>query len=100
MKIAVIGQVRVPAGAIDRARPAMRAMLEATRAEEGCISYAFAQDVIDPDLVRISEVWESRAHLSAHFATPHMASWRAALGAIGTSDRQVTAYELASEETV
>ena len=59
MKIAVIGEFRLPAGAFDDARPVMRTMLEATRAEAGCISYAFAQDVLEPDLVRISEVWES-----------------------------------------
>ena len=32
MKIAVIGEFRLPAGAFDDARPVMRTMLEATRA--------------------------------------------------------------------
>ena len=100
MKIAVIGEFRLPAGTFDDARPVMRTMLEATRAEEGCISYAFAQDVLEPDLVRVSEVWESIEHLGAHAATAHMAEWRAAHGRIGISGRSVVSYAIASERAV
>lgn len=100
MKVAVIGEFRLPAGTFDASRPVMRTMLEATRAEEGCISYAFAQDALEPDLVRVSEVWESIEHLAAHAATPHMAEWRAALGRIGISGRSVISYTIASERAV
>lgn len=93
-KLAVIGTVRVPPEAIEAARPAMAAMLEATRAEPGCVSYSYAEDVIDPGLVRVAELWRSQADLDAHFATPHMAVWREALGKVGILSRDLMVYEI------
>lgn len=89
----IAGTVRIPDGAIDRARPAMAAMLAASRAEDGCFAYNYAQDVLDPCVIHISERWRDRAALDAHFATPHMAAWRAQFGAIGISDRDLALYE-------
>ncbi|WP_367185860.1 putative quinol monooxygenase [Sphingomonas bacterium] len=89
----IVGTVRIPDGAIDRARPAMAAMLAASRAEDGCLAYNYAQDVLDPCVIHISERWRDRAALDAHFATPHMAAWRAQFGAIGIGDRDLTLYE-------
>ena len=67
----------------------MAAMLAASRAEDGCLAYNYAQDVLDPCVIHISERWRDRAALDAHFATPHMAAWRAQFGAIGISDRDL-----------
>jgi quinol monooxygenase YgiN len=90
--ILIMGTVRIPDGAIDRARPAMTAMLAASRAEEGCLAYSYAQDVIDPGLIHVAERWRDRAALDAHFRAPHMAEWRAQFGAIGISDRNLMLF--------
>lgn len=98
--LAIIGHVRVDPAKVDGARAAMRAQIEATLAEEGCIAYSYAIDVLDPGLIRVSELWESREHLAAHFKAPHMATWRAVLAGIGISERRITAYPLGEPEEV
>lgn len=75
-------------------RPAIQAMIEASRAEDGCILYAFAEDVLQPGVIRISEKWESWDALKAHGATDHMATWRAALADIEILGRDVVAFEM------
>lgn len=98
--IIIAGTVRIPSGAIEAARPAMEKMLSASRAEPGCIRYSYALDVLDDGLVHVSEAWIDREALAAHFHTPHMAEWRAALTEIGVSDRNLRLYETDEGESV
>jgi len=71
--IIIMGTVRISADRINEARPAMAAMVAASRAEPGCRLYAYAEDLLEPGLIRVSEQWIDQAALSAHFETPHMA---------------------------
>ena len=91
--IVVAGQFRFPAERMDEARPVMRDVITATRAEAGCIVYAYAEDVLDFGLIRVSELWQSRAQLDAHMQTPHMATWQRERAALGLSERRITVYE-------
>ena len=91
--IIIMGTVRIPESAIDRVRPAMETMLAASRAEDGCHTYNYAQDVLDPCVIHVSERWRDRAALKAHFESPHMAQWRAASAGLGLSDRNLALYE-------
>ena len=95
--IVIEGTVRLPVANIDTARPAMLAMVSASRAEEGCIDYAYAFDLVDPGLVCVTERWESRAALEAHFKTSHMAMWRQSFPALGITDRSLRLYEADAE---
>ena len=73
------------------------AMVEATNAEAGCLHYSFAQDIADPDLIRISERWESQEALAAHSASAHMAAFNRAMGGVqreGADLRLYTAEEV------
>lgn len=54
----IIGTVRLPAANLERALPAMRAMVEASRAEPGCLEYGYAQDVLVPGLIHVKEALE------------------------------------------
>ena len=89
----IMGTIRIPDGAIDTARAAMTAMLTASRAEDGCLAYSYAQDILDPRTIHVSERWRDRAALDAHFRTEHLAAWRAQFGALGITDRDLTLYE-------
>ncbi|WP_225204760.1 putative quinol monooxygenase [Novosphingobium huizhouense] len=91
--IIVLGTVRVPVENIAAILPAMERVVEATRAEDGCIAYAYAQDMLEPGLIHIAEKWRDRAALSAHFATPHMAAWAAERADLGLHDRQIRCFE-------
>ncbi|MEN9718829.1 MAG: hypothetical protein RIQ99_1707 [Pseudomonadota bacterium] len=92
MAVLVVGQFRIPAQRMDEARPLMRKVMLATRAEAGCIEYNYAEDVLDPGLIRVSEVWESRAHLDAHFRTLHMAVWAEERAGLGLTGRDIKVY--------
>ena len=97
MTLIIAGTVRVPPEKIEAFKPHMLAMLAASRVEDGCLEYAYAQDVADPGLVRVYEAWRDQAALDAHFQTPHMATWRANWPSFGVSDRKLMAYETATE---
>ncbi|MEL6858798.1 MAG: putative quinol monooxygenase [Pseudomonadota bacterium] len=91
--IIVEGSARIPEGAWDQAEAAMKAMIVASRFEEGCIEYAYSRDLIDRNLLRIIERWKDKAALQSHFAEPHMAAFRAVLAEIGPQDLKVRMYE-------
>ena len=97
MTLIIAGVVRAPPENLEGLRPHMLAMLAASRAEEGCLEYAYAEDIADPGLIRVFEVWRDQAALDAHFQTPHMAEWRSHWPQFGVSDRRLFAYEIASE---
>ena len=100
MSLIIAGTIRVPPERLDAFRPHMIAMLEASRAEDGCLVYSYAEDVAEPGLIRVFEVWRDQAALDAHFQTPHLAAWRAAWPEFGVSDRRLIAYEVASQRAV
>ncbi len=91
--IVVVGQFRLPAARMNEARPVMAKVMLATRAEDGCVQYNYAEDVLDPGLIRVSEVWASRAQLTAHMQTPHMALWVQERAALGLTERSITVFE-------
>ncbi|HEY2357314.1 MAG TPA: putative quinol monooxygenase [Phenylobacterium sp.] len=97
MTLIIAGTVRVPPSNLAGLKPHMEAMLAASRAEDGCLEYSYAEDVAEPGLVRVFEAWRDQAALDAHFKTEHMAAWRAAWPSFGVSDRRLFAYEVASQ---
>lgn len=97
MTLVIAGTVRVPAENLEAFRPHMLAMLEASRAEDGCITYSYAEDVAERGLIRVFEAWRDQAALDAHFQTSHMATWRSHWPVFGVSDRRLSAYDIAAE---
>lgn len=83
----VLAKAHVGEGALAPAMKAIADMVAASNAEDGCIAYAFTQDVLQPHVIHIVEKWRDDAALAAHFATPHMAAFGAAIADL---DFQVT----------
>ena len=100
MSVIIAGTVRVAPERLAGFRPHQDAMLAASRAEDGCITYSYAVDVQDPGLIRVFEQWRDQAAIDAHFQAPHMAVWRAAGAEFGVYDRQLSLYEVASERAL
>lgn len=90
----VAGEAVIEAGAFDRVIDATRRMIMETRKEDGCLSYSFAQDLVDPTVIRIFELWRDQEALNAHFRTPHMAAFNAALAGIEVKSITVKTYEI------
>ena len=97
MTVIVAGTVRVPPENLPAFRPHQDAMLAASRAEDGCLVYSYAEDVAERGLIRVFEAWRDQAAIEAHFQAPHMAEWRAAWPQFGVSDRRLSLYEVAAE---
>ncbi len=93
----VAAEVVVEEGALNGVQEALGTMEEETRKEAGCLTYAFSVDVNDPTMVRIFERWESMDALAAHFKTPHMAAFGAALSVIQPKSMDITVYEVEKE---
>ena len=89
--IIVTGAVRFGNGEIERLRSALVRNVEASRKEGGCKTYAYAVDLIDPNLLRIAEMWDDEAALDAH--TRNMAELMKPLEGAKIEAMSVTAYQ-------
>ena len=96
--IAVLGSFRFPPETVEQARPLMRAVIAATLAEPGCRTYSYAEDVTEPGCFRVTELWDSREALSAHFGMPHMREWVEQRAALGFFDRRIALHEICATE--
>ena len=95
--IAVIGNMRFPAGNMAALLPHVQELVRQTNAHDGCIAYDVGQDVLDPGLLRFSELWPDQASLDRHIAAPHIAPWRQACQDCGIMDRSFAVYDVAGE---
>jgi quinol monooxygenase YgiN len=78
----VIGTIRVAPEAVARMRPVMEELAAATRQEDGCIEYGCAEDLLDPGLIHVKEIWRDQVALDRHRDTPHTARAREAMGGL------------------
>ncbi len=70
----------------------MERVIAASREEPGCLSYSYAEDILDPGLIRVSEAWVNGDVLARHFETPHMAAWKEEREQLGMTERTVTMH--------
>ena len=89
----VTGVVEVAPEGADALKAAAVEMARATRAEDGCITYAFWQDLEQDNRFRVYEEWRDLPALEAHFHAPHMAVFRDAVGKAGLLSRQIHRFE-------
>lgn len=54
----------------------MEELVAKSRAEPGVLAYTFATDILDPELIRIFEIYEDQAALEFHMASSHFQAWR------------------------
>jgi quinol monooxygenase YgiN len=78
--IVIAGSLKIKSESVADMQAAAQTLVLATRAEAGCISYVFSQDVEDPTVFRFFEEWESDEALGSHFTQPHMAAFGAVIG--------------------
>ena len=96
----IVGTIRLPPDRISDARPFMKRMVEATRAELGCHDYCYAEDVLDPGLVHVKELWSDRDALDRHFSSDHIREWRASWPDLGIGSRQLVLYEVDAPQQI
>ena len=94
--VSVIVRIQLSAESAPAYAEAAKAVVAATRQEDGCEWYGIASDVTDPCVVWISEQWASQTHLDAHLKTPHVAAFLEACAALEILDMEVRRYEVSS----
>lgn len=72
---------------------AISSMETASREEAGCLDYTFSVELNNPNVLRITEKWQSLDDLKAHFETPHMAGFQSTMGNHPPANLEVSFYE-------
>ncbi len=92
--IVIAGTMRVRTDRRDEATAAMQRVVTATHEEPGNRAYRYSWDLDDPGVVHVFEEWESPDALDAHFQTPHIAEFGAALGELVDGEVSFQRYEV------
>ena len=82
---------------VDAFVEAAKAIIAASRAEPGCISYTLYQDPYDRSVFFFFEEWKSQAAIDFHFATPHFKEFGAKLKDLSAGPASITIYSCSSE---
>lgn len=91
--IVVSGTMDVAPEGVDAMKEAAASMAVETRQEQGCIVYAFWQNIEHPSQFRVYEEWEDMDCLKAHAKSAHMAAYREKLKNIGVLSRDINLFE-------
>jgi len=91
--IVINAAIQADAATIDAMKAAITKMEVASLAEAGCHDYCFSQELSNPTRMRITERWESMEALAAHFKTPHMAEFQAAMAAHPPKGMELHCYD-------
>jgi quinol monooxygenase YgiN len=75
--VTLLVQLRAKRGQHLMLQSELRALIQPTRKEEGCLQYDLHRALDDPNLFLLHEVWASREHHQAHRQTPHFLRWDA-----------------------
>jgi quinol monooxygenase YgiN len=90
--ILIVGTIRLPPENLSAARPFMIRMIQASRGEDGCLDYSYAEDVAEPGLIHVKERWRDQDALDRHFKAGHIGEWRGAWPDLGIGERNLVAY--------
>ncbi len=91
--IAVIGSMKFPPENIAALLPHVQELVRQTNANDGCIAYDVGQDIIEPGVLRFSEIWPDQESFDRHIAAPHIAPWRDACQTYGILSRDFGLYD-------
>ena len=80
---------------MEKVLEAGQTMIAASRKEAGCLDYTYSRDITSDTAMRFFELWKDQAALDTHFAEPHMAVFREALGAVDIAAIDIKIYDVA-----
>ncbi|MCD6023540.1 MAG: putative oxidoreductase [Fibrobacteria bacterium] len=95
-KVAVLGTFRFPPERIPEVLVPLKALVDATHENDGCIAYDVAEDLYDKGLIRMSELWPDHESLEKHLRAPHIEPWRQAVGELGLISREFMVYDVSN----
>ncbi len=90
----VIARVKARPDYVAQVRDVLRALVDATRQEPGCLSYELLQNNSDPTEFVFVERWANAPAEQAHFVTPHLLSAIQQLVGLLASEPQISRYHV------
>jgi len=94
--ILVLGRVEFHPDDFEAVKPLAATLMRETAKEDGCIKYSFAEDLVEPNCLQLSECWRDDAALRAHLLSAHIQAYRAGLKGLRVVSREVKRYEVSS----
>lgn len=88
-----MGYMRVRSTDVARLRGPIARQTTAVREFHGCEHYGFGIDVLESDLLRVSERWRTRAAQSAHMIGDHMVEFNIGMRAASVVATDIESYE-------
>ena len=98
--VILAGTIRVAPERLADLRPHLKAQVEGSRAEPGCLEYALSEDPLDPGLIWVFEHFVDEEALAFHRASPHMAAWRACWPELGVGERRMSSFDVSDYRTI
>lgn len=90
--IRVVAHLTARPDKIEETREALSALVEPTRAEDGCIKYELTQNNSDPTDFTFVEEWSTDAALDAHLESEHIRALRSKAGDLLAAPPDIRRY--------
>jgi quinol monooxygenase YgiN len=92
--IVVVGYIRVAPADRDNFINVLQLHVPRVREKDGCIAYSFSADFLDPNVVRVSELWQDLRSLEEHLASEEFLSTLNELSQVEFLERSVQRYDV------
>lgn len=89
-------RLKVKDGKVEELKSAALAIVEPSRAEEGCITYNVHQSLEDETVFIWRESWKSKADLDEHFEMDYVKNFFGVVNEIAAEPPQITLSKLIS----
>jgi quinol monooxygenase YgiN len=90
--LTVVAELNAKAGQEDELRALLLSVIDAVRAEEGCIQYDLHVSTTNPAGFVFYENWKDAAALKSHAASPHMKAFGAKAAALLDGPARILTY--------
>ena len=94
--IAISARIEMDPADADAFAAEAAAITEQTRAEKGCLRYAFAREVGSAHVLWVAEEWDSEADLHAHLRSAHIRTFLERTAAMRRISMDARMYQVAS----
>jgi quinol monooxygenase YgiN len=98
--IVLAGRFTAKAAKRDELVALSQSMLAPSRAEDGCVSYDFLEEVGAPGNFLFFERWRNKTALDTHFATPGFAKFAQAFPALIEGEADIRLFAVSTERTL
>lgn len=98
--IVIVGTVRVRSDQRARFDTLMSTLADGTRAEPGCVGFAFGPELAAPGSVLVAEEYVDQRALDDHQARPYVADYAAALPGMLADDVTFRIYDVSGHRAL